>query len=83
MVGRLVKEFAKQPEKEQKRKAKVQQAQQVQEAVKRAVAEHTGTNTPIMSSAQLVDRVLDDSAVDVNARQVRRVLKQDLGFSYR
>ena len=51
LVGRLVKEFTKQPGKEQRRKAKVQQTQQVQEAVKRAVDEHTGTNMPIMSSA--------------------------------
>ncbi len=55
----------------------------MQEAVKRAVDEHTGTNTPIVNCAQLVDSVLEGSAVDVNARQVRQVLKQDLGFSYR
>lgn len=50
LVGRLVMEFSREPEKQKKREAKVERAQLVQEVVSKAVDEQIESNTPIMSS---------------------------------
>ena len=50
LVGRLVREFSRQPEKEEQREAKGKRAQQVLEVVGKAVDEQMRSNTPIMSS---------------------------------
>ena len=83
LVGRLVRESARQPEKMRKRVENEKILEDKKDAIEDVVTSLVSFNTPIFRAGQIKDAVKEVAALEVDDLLVRRVMRKDLKMGYR
>ena len=83
LVGAIVHEVEKQPEKLQAKRQKIEQKELKCSAIEDAATMMLGKNKPIVSSGQIQKIVKDQEGLEVDRKLVCRVMRKDMGLGYR
>ena len=82
-MSRLAKEAAKQPEKLEARRRRVEADQEKRSAIEEAATTMLETNKPIVRAKQVQAAVQDQTGMEVPLLMVRQVMRKDMHMGYR
>ena len=83
LVGKLIREAKKMPEKLRERKQKEKLRKQAKDVVGEITKDMLEKSLPITKASQIQLKALELHGIEINNLQVRQILKKELGLGYR